>query len=161
MRLPAALEAWRARTSPGAQALGALGALGIVAALAWALVLDPLARDVASTEAALADAKAKLAQARARSDDLAGLSKASPRAAEADVRGAIERTLAQQGLRPALTALQAREQRSEATFEAIDFAALTRLVDALGREARVYPVEAMLAARTTPGSVRAEVAFAP
>ena len=78
-----------------------------------------------------------------------------------DARGAVERTLAQQGLRPAVTALQAKDRRVEITFEAIDFAALTRLVDALGREARVYPVEALLATRTAPGSVRAEVAFAP
>jgi type II secretory pathway component PulM len=82
-------------------------------------------------------------------------------AAATDLRGAVERTLAQQGLRAAVTALQAREQRVEVTFEAIDFAALTRLVDALAREAHVYPVDALLAARTAPGSVRAEMAFVP
>jgi type II secretory pathway component PulM len=161
MTMPAAVEAWRARTSPGAQALLALGALAIVAVLAWLLVLDPLARDLASTEAALGDMQAKLAQSRKHSDELAGLAQAPPRTAETDARGAVERTLAQQGLRPAVTALQAKDRRIEITFEAIDFAALTRLVDALGREARVYPVEALLATRTAPGSVRAEVAFAP
>lgn len=161
MTLHAMLASWRARTAPAAQALWALGALAVLAALAWALVLDPLARDLAATQTALDDARTKLARARMHREDLAGLAKAPAHTTAADLRGIVERGIAQAGLRPAVTALQVREQRVDVTFEAIDFAALTALLDTLGREAGVHPVEVLLAARTSPGSVRAEVVLAP
>jgi len=158
-RLRDAFASWRSRTAPRVQALMGVGALLIVAALAWAFVLDPLARDTDVAEQALRDARSQLAQARARADELAALAKPPARAPDADPRQAVERVLEQQGLRSALTALQAKDRRVELTFEAIDFVALTTLVDALGREARLFPAEALLAARTATGSVRAEIAF--
>ncbi|MDH5286522.1 MAG: type II secretion system protein M [Betaproteobacteria bacterium] len=160
MRPGEAFASWRSRTAPREQALIGVGALLVAAALAWAFVVDPLARATSAAEQALRDGRAQLAQARAQAAELAAAAKAAPRAPDTELRPAVERALAQRGLLPALTALQAKDRRIELTFEAIDFAALTALVDALGREARLFPVEALLAARTAPGSVRAEVAFA-
>jgi type II secretory pathway component PulM len=152
---------WRSRASPREQALVSVGALLVVATLAWAFVLDPLAGDQVSTDAALGEARAAHAQARTQRDELAVLAQSAPQPTGADARGAVERVLVQHGLRAAVTAQQATAARVEITFEAVDFAALTALVEALGREARLFPVEALLAARTVPGSVRAEIAFAP
>jgi type II secretory pathway component PulM len=155
-----AFASWRARTAPREQALAAIGALLVAAALAWAFVVDPLARATSAAEQALREGRAQLAQAQLQATELAAAAKAAPRAPDADPRAAVELALAQQGLSSTLTALQAKDRRVELTFEAIDFAALTALVDTLGREARLFPVEALLAARTAPGSVRAEIAFA-
>lgn len=159
MSLRDAFASWRARTAPRVQALTGVGALLIVAALAWTFVLDPLARDTDVAEQALRDARSQLVQARARAEELPALAKSPAQAPEADPRQAVERVLVHQGLRSTLTALQAKDRRVELTFEAIDFVALTTLVDALGREARLFPAEVLLAARTAPGSVRAEIAL--
>lgn len=148
--------AWRARAAPREQALVALGAVAVLAALGWLLVLAPLARDLAAAEASLHRAKTAHGRALAQAAELARL-RGSATPAPADARGAAERVLAQRGLRGQVTSLQAKDGRVEIAFEAIDFAALTALVDALGRDARLFPAEALLAARTTPGSVRAEL----
>lgn len=153
-------QAWKAGTSTRERVLLGLGALVVVAGLAWALVLDPLARDLAATESSLREKRVALAAARWQAEDVAALAKA-PAPAAPDVRASVERVLAQRGLRGAVTSLQARDARVELTFEAIDFAALTGLIDALGREARLFPVDALLAARTAPGTVRAEIVLVP
>jgi type II secretory pathway component PulM len=153
----AAVRAWQAQTSRREQALVVAGATLVVAALAWTFVLGPLARDLDATEAALADARTALAAARLQADELAGLSRTPLPPVVTQARADVERVLAQRGLRGSVTALQAKDQRVELTFEAIDLPALTGLVEALGREARMHPVDALLAARTTPGGVRAEL----
>lgn len=160
MRPGDAFASWRSRTAPREQALIGVGALLVAAALAWAFAIDPLARATSATEQVLREGRTQLAQAQVQAAELAATAKAAPRTPDTELRAAVERALAQRGLLTAITALQAKDRRVDLTFEAIDFAALTALVEALGREARLFPVEALLAARTAPGSVRAEIAFA-
>lgn len=150
-------DAWHARP-PRERALIAAGLAAIVAAIAWAFVVEPLQRDLQERTAALQEAQADLARARAQVEDLARL--AGGPSDGSDAHAAAETVIARRGLRPVLTASQFREGRVELTFEAIDFAALTTLIDALGREARLFPVDVLLAARTAPGSVRAEIVLA-
>lgn len=159
MRLREPLAAWQARASPRERWLVGTALALVLAAAGWAWVLDPLQRDLAATGDAARDARAALARAQGQADALAGLARASAPAPAAP-GPATERLLAQRGLRAAVTSLQARDARVDLMFEAIDFVALTGFVDAMGREARLFPVEVLLAARTTPGSVRAEIAFA-
>lgn len=154
----AAFTSWRARAAPREQALVALAALLVVGALAWRFLIVPLNVDLAATEDRLTRARLDLAQARAQAGELAQ-SRNAP-TSPGDARAAVERLLAQQSLRGALTAIAAKDGRVELTFEAIDFAALTLLVDALGQDTKLFPVEALIAARTTPGSVRAELTLA-
>lgn len=156
----AMLAAWRARASAREQALIVLGGVVAAAVLGWMLVLAPLERATLEAEARLGDTREALRQARQRAGDLAAFARSAAPAAGADLRGTVERAIAARGLRAAVTALQGTDTRVEITFEAVDFAALTALVGDLGREAKVFPVEALLVARTSPGSVRAEIAFA-
>lgn len=151
---------WAARTAPRQRALAAFAALIVAGAVLWAFVLEPVARDLATTEAVLRDAHASLAQARAHADELAALNRSASPIANANVQTDVERLLGEHGLRSAVTALQAKDDRVEVTFEAIDFAALSALVDAMGRKARLFPVDALVVARTDSGSVRAEIVFA-
>jgi hypothetical protein len=46
------------------------------------------------------------------------------------------------------------------TFASIDMPSLAVLLDALAREEQLFPVEALLAARVEPGTVRAELVLA-
>ncbi len=153
------LRRWWVDAAPGQRALATLGALLVAGAPLALLVVAPLQRGLASTEAALRDARSAVVEARRQAAEIAA-ARASAPLGVGDTRAAVERTLAQRGLRNLVTALQGKDGRVEVTFEAIDFATLTALVEALAREARVFPVEALVAARTTPGSVRAEIAFA-
>jgi type II secretory pathway component PulM len=153
------LRRWWTDAAPRQHALAALGALLVAGAPVALLVAVPLQRDLASTEAALVDARAAVAEARRQAAEI-GTARAGALLAAGDARAAVERILVQRGVRSLVTALQGKDGRIEVTFEAIDFATLTALVEALAREARVFPVEALVAARTTPGSVRAEIAFA-
>lgn len=150
-------DAWHSR-SPRERALIAAGLAVVVAAIAWGFVVEPLQRDLQERKVALREAQADLARARAQVDDLARLAGGPSGGSDAHV--AAQTVIARRGLRPALTASQSRDGRVELTFEAVDFAALTALIDALGREARLFPVDALLAARTAPGSVRAEIILA-
>lgn len=152
------LRRWWIDAVPRQRTLAALGALLIVGAPLALLVVAPLLRDLATTEAALRDARAAVVEARRQAAEIAA-ARAGPPIGAVDARADVERTLAERGLRSLATALQGKDARVEVTFEAIDFVALTGLVEALAREARVFPAEALLAARTTPGSVRAEIAF--
>jgi type II secretory pathway component PulM len=152
-----ALQRWRARATPREQALVVAAVAIVVATAAWTLVVAPLMRDLDATQAQLAQARADLATARTQADELAGFARDAPAPPPADARAVVERILVARGVRSAVTALQAKPGRVELTFEAIDVPALTTLLDALAREARLFPAEVLLAARTAPGSVRAEL----
>ena len=50
-------------------------------------------------------------------------------------------------------------QRLRVTLDAVSFEALTRLLEALQRDARLNAVDLTAAARVEPGQVRAEMTF--
>jgi type II secretory pathway component PulM len=75
-----------------------------------------------------------------------------------DRRAAIERVLAEHGLRFVRDAQDAGANRY--VIESAPFDVLVRTLDALARDANARVVDATLAARVEPGTVRAELAFA-
>jgi type II secretory pathway component PulM len=122
----------------------------------YALLYEPLARDLAATEAALARARAETRVARGLADEVAGLARATPPTPTGDVRSAVERVAAQQGVKGALTALEVQDGVARLTFADIGVDAFAGFVEAVGREERLHATDALLAARVTPGRVRAE-----
>ena len=79
----------------------------------------------------------------------------------ADPRAAVERVLAERGLRPAVTALESRKGRVRLTFAAVRFDALSSVARHVGaHRGGLRAVEAVLAARVEPGTVRAELTLA-
>jgi type II secretory pathway component PulM len=68
--------------------------------------------------------------------------------------------LAERGLRPAVTAIDVQDGRVRLTFAAVRFDALIALLDALARTDGLRAVDAVLAARVEPGTVRAELTLA-
>jgi type II secretory pathway component PulM len=149
---------WYGQRNPRERLLLALGVV-IVAVAIVVGVVEPLRRDLAAIDEALVATRHALARAESQREELGRL-RPTPTSLPVEPRAAVERVLIQRGLRTAVTALAVKDTRVELTFEAIDFAALTALVDALARDARLFPVEALIAARTAPGSVRAELVLA-
>lgn len=152
----ARLAAWQARATPRERVLVGAAVAILAAAAVWAAGA-PLARASAAAETQLASAQRALHRARA---DAAAVAARADAVRPADLRAAAESALAAHGLRGAVTAFAVRDGRLELTFEAVDFAALTALVDTLRRDARAFPVDVLLVPRTAAGSVRAELAFA-
>jgi general secretion pathway protein M len=148
------------RTSPRERVLLALGAVVVAVGVGGPLLWLPLQRDLAQSELDLAKARAQLATARRDADEIAGLQRSARTPRTADVRAAVERIVGAQGLRPALTALDLQGDRARLTFAAVPFDALVPLLDAAAAEEQLFPVEALLAARVEPGSVRAELTLA-
>ena len=144
---------------PAAQRRGSL-ALALLVALAVAAVLGLRLHDaIARSREDVARDRVLLDVARARAAESVTLARANVPAKHGDVRAAIERVLAANGLR--YTALDA--QRDDATqrivIEAAPFDALVHALDMLMREEAVRVVDASLAARVDPGTVRAELAL--
>jgi len=133
----------------------------IVAALvvAIAVVAQPLVRSADATRSALAHDAIALAEARARSVEIASLSRTAVPAA-GDAKSELDRVLAQSGLRPAVTQLDWQDGRARLTFAAVGFDALVRALETLQREARLRIVDAKITARVDPGTVRAELTLA-
>lgn len=152
-------ESWlegstRERTLFGFGALVAIGALGY--AFAW----QPLTRELDSSEASVRAAQARSVWAQQTVDEIAGLYRSASTLPPADARAAVQRVVGARGLHGAMATLEAQDGRVRVTFAAIEFDALTALLDALGREEQLFVVEALLAARVEPGVVRAELALA-
>lgn len=152
-------ETWL-HASPRERGLLALAAVVVVGALGYAFVWQPLARDLAAGEVSVREARARAAWAQLALDEIAGLTRTAKPPRTADPRAAVERVVGAQGLRGALSSLDAQGGRIRVTFAAIDFEALTALVDVLGHEEQLFADEALLAARVEPGTVRAELALA-
>jgi type II secretory pathway component PulM len=148
-----------AGTSPRERSLLALGALVVVIAAAYVL-WQPMQRDSSATSRALAQMHARTATAQAAVNEIAGLSREARSPRTPDARAAAERVVDAQGLRGALTAIDAQSGRVRLTFASIQVVALHALLDRLGREEQLFPAEAMLAAQVVPGTVRAEVSLA-
>lgn len=150
--------AWQQR-SPRERVLIALAAIVVAGAAGYALLYHPLSIDLLESERAAAQARADVAVARQLADEVAGLVR-EPRAAQtADPRAAAARVAAATGLGNAVTAIDAREGSVRVTFADVGLDAFATFVETAGREELLFPSEMLLAARVTPGRVRAEATF--
>jgi type II secretory pathway component PulM len=143
-RLPVPRAAWLG--------VGVLVAIVVAVALTW-----PLRDAIARAGEDLAQQRALLDVLRARIAENVALERAAPLPG-GDRRAAIERVLAEHGLRFVRDAQDADGNRY--VIESAPFDVLVRTLDALARDAHARVVEATLAARVEPGTVRAELAFA-
>ena len=159
-RVPAPLSRWMATKSPFERQLTMILLVVVATALLWAVIWQPLTRDVASLRLALATNGTALAEARERAKEMSELSRTSAKAAPVDARADLDRALAQQSLRSAVTGLEWRDGRAHVVFAAIGYDTLIGLLEALQRDARLRVVEATITARVEPGTVRAELTLA-
>jgi type II secretory pathway component PulM len=144
----------RAPASRGARlAIGVLVAVVVAIALTW-----PLRDAIARAREDVARQRALLEVARTRVAENATLERA-PAVADGDRRAAIERVLSERGLSFARVDAQDGDG-VRYVIDSAPFDALVRALDALARDAHARVVDASLAARVEPGTVRAELAFA-
>jgi len=152
-------HAWE-RASPRERAMIVGAAVVVALAVLWTWVWQPINADIARLQRDLPRAHSVLATARAQANALAALQRTSASAKSTDPRAAVEHVLAERGLRPAVTALDVQDGRVRLTFAAVRFDALIALLDALARTDGLRAVDAVLAARVEPGTVRAELTLA-
>ncbi len=132
----------------------------VLLAAAWWLIWQPMQVDMERARRDVIAARSALATARAQSDELAGLQRATAEATPSDPRVAIERVVGERGVKAALTSLEAKDNRLHVTFAGIGFDALVGVLDALARSEGLRATEATLTARVDPGTVRAEITLA-
>jgi type II secretory pathway component PulM len=156
---PGLAQAWD-RASRRERAMIAGAAIVLALAAGWVWVWQPMNDDIARLQRDLPRAHAVLATSRAQADALAALQRTSAPAKSVDPRAAVERVLAERSLRPAVTALETQEGRVRLTFAAVRFDALVALLDTLARTDGLRAVDAVVAARVEPGTVRAELTLA-
>jgi len=133
------------------------GAIVVLAALAWGIAVDPLARLV--PEARRDAARAALALDLAQRDAQAASTRST-----APARGPIEADLrqafAQGKIDPADATIVAAGGRVTLTFASIGFDTMLGLLDTLAREHAIHVVEATILPRVEPGRVRADLVLA-
>ena len=156
---PALASAWE-RASARERVLVATAIFVVVFAIAWTWLWQPMNADIARLQRDLPRARGTLAAARAQANELVALSRAPAPVKSGDPRVAVERVLAERGLRPAVATLDFADGRVRLTFGAVRFDALPGILDALARTDGLRIVDAVLTARTVPGSTRAELTFA-
>ena len=148
---------WQLRSRSERRVLLAVGAV-VALALAWLIVWQPLERDSERLTRRLANDRAALADARRASDEIAGLARAAAAPIAADPRAALDSVLTAQNLRTAASAIErVDDDRVRVTLDRIGFDALTALLDALQRDARLRAVEVVATARVETGLVRADL----
>lgn len=151
-------DSW-SRASARERLLLSLGAIVVAGSLGHAFLWEPLMRDLATTDRSLVAARARVAQSQRAVNELPGLVREAKTPRTSDPRAAAERVVNAAGLRSDLTAIGVSDGRVRLTFAAIDFTVLNALIELLGRDEQLFPVEALVAARVVPGSVRAELAL--
>jgi len=149
-------DSWQ-RFSPREQRMVALAGAVVAGAIAWIAVWRPIDADIARLARDVPRAEELAAQARAQADDIAALGRAAPAARAQDPLPAVERALAERGLRAAVTSLDVQDGRVRLTLAMVRFDALPPLLDALARTAGLVPVDVTLQPRVEPGLVRAEL----
>jgi type II secretory pathway component PulM len=160
LRPPAPVARWLAAKSPNERRIVAAIAIALGVTALWLGLWQPLRRDTDSLRAARVANAPALAAARRMTEEAAGLARAAPNSAPADQRASLERVLAQQDLRAAVTQLDWQDGRARLVFAAVPYDALVALLEALQREAKLRAVDATLTARVEPGTVRAELTLA-
>jgi len=159
-RLPAPMARWLATKTRTERRIVTTLALLVTIALLWAGLWQPLARDAAALRIAHAGNASALADARKMASEIAELARLPAAEAPSDLRAGLERTLAQQQLRAAVTQLEWRDERARLVLAAVAYDALIVALEALQRDVRLRVVEATLTARIEPGMVRAEITLA-
>ena len=150
---------WQLRSPGERTAWLIVGGIALVL-VAWLLVWQPLTSETERLERRLMEQRAALATARRQADEIAALARSAVEPSPRDARADVESALARQGLKA--TAIdRGEDQRLRVTLDAVSFEALTRLLEALQRDARLNAVDLTAAARVEPGQVRAEMTVAP
>ncbi len=148
---------WQLRSPVERTAWLIVGGIALVL-LAWLLIWQPLTSETERLERRLMEQRAALATARRQADEIAALARSTVEPSPRDARADVESALARQGLKA--TAIdRGEDQRLRVTLDAVSFEALTRLLEALQRDARLNVVDLTAAARVEPGQVRAEMTF--
>jgi type II secretory pathway component PulM len=156
---PGLAHAWdRASRRERAMIIGA--AIVVALAAGWVWIWQPMNADIARLQRDLPRAHGVLTTARSQADALVALQRTSTAVKSGDPRAAVERVLAERSLRPAVTALDVQESRVRLTFAAVRFDALIAFLDALAKADGLRAVDAVVAARVEPGTVRAELTLA-
>ena len=148
------------RMSSRERALITLGVLVVVLGVGWPLLWQPIAHDLERSALELARVRSQAVVAQQAADEIEALRRNAKTPRTGDIASAVESVVSARGLRPALTALDAKDGRARLTFAAIELTALAGLIEALGRDEQLFALEATLAARVEAGSVRAELALA-
>ena len=129
---PGLASAWD-RASPRERAMIVIAAVVLVLAAGWTWLWQPMKADIARLQRG-PSARARRPRDRACASQRPGGAAAHVRARQsADPRAAVERVLAERGLRPAVAALDVQDGRVRLTFAAVRFDALIGLLDALAR----------------------------
>ena len=148
---------WQLRSPVERTAWLIVGGIALVL-LAWLLIWQPLTSETERLERRLMEQRAALATARRQADEIAALARSTVEPSPRDARADVESALARQGLKAAAID-RGDDQRLRVTLDAVSFEALTRLLEALQRDARLNVVDLTAAARVEPGQVRAEMTF--
>ena len=159
-RLSPALGAAWDRASTRERRMVVAAVLVVVAALGWVLLWQPLAADIARLDRDVPREQAVLAAARAQADGIAALERSPRTARGSDPRTAVERVLAERGLRQAVGTFDAQDGGVRLGFQAIRFDDLVALLDALADKDALRAVAVTLTGRIEPGLVRAELTLA-
>ena len=153
-RFESAANAW-ARASVRERRLVVAAAIVVACGIGWTWIWQPMKSDTARLARDLPRQQSVLAAARAQADSIAALERSPSPLRAADPMAAVERVLAERGLRPGAT-LDTQEGRVRLTFASLRFDAVPGLVDALSRTAGVRVADAVLTRRVEPALVRAE-----
>src|SRR5512132_393872 len=102
---------WMTKTASERRIVAGLVAIAL-ATLAWWLVWQPLVHDIGAMRAAQARDAGALAAATKMADEIAGLARTSAPEPTKSAPADLERVLAQQGLRGAVTQLEWQEGRA-------------------------------------------------
>jgi len=146
--------AWQ-RASSRERALVVLGGLVVALALGWALVWQPVTRDLEQSASTIALERAALDRARQQANDIAAIP-ATPARPAVDLRSAVERAFAQRGL---AGSVEARDGGVRVVLTAARFDALVAALGTLASESGIRVAAATLSPRVEPGTVRAELSL--
>jgi type II secretory pathway component PulM len=155
---PALLASWDAANASRRRLLALLG--GVLLAGGLLVATLPLTAAIGRADADVARTRAMLEIARARAADSESLARVAPSLRAGDLRAAVDRVLAQQGVRATPVASGTADGRYAVVVADARFDSIVAAVDALARDESIHLAEATLTALVTPGSVRADLAFA-
>jgi type II secretory pathway component PulM len=159
-RMPATITHWMAEHSPVERRIAAALAIVVAIAVLWLAVWQPMARDVASLRIARAANVIALTHAREMAKEIGGVARSNAASARTDGRAELDRILAQQNLRSAVTSLDWRDGRARVVLAAVGYDTLIAALETLQRDAGLRAMEATLTARVEPGTIRAELTLA-
>ena len=137
----------------------AVAASVVVVAVGYTFAWQPMTVDITRLQRDLPRSKSVLAAVRGQGDSVIALERSAAPVKTLDPLAAVERVIAERGLRPMVSVLDVQEGRVRLTFASIRFDAIAGLLDALARTAGVRAADATLTQRVEPGLVRAEFAL--